>query len=760
MASNDAIQHAAMAYAKRGKAVFPCRLDKRPFTAHGLKDATSDPEQVEAFWEQYPGASIGLPTGPDSGLWVLDIDLPDGPATLATLEQENGPLPPTLEQQTGSGGRQLFWEWNGAEIRNSAGKLGPGVDVRGTGGYCIVPPSPHPSGNKYHWKNTVDPAPAPGWLVDLIISTPAPSPAAIPPRLSEKTTPYGSKALQDEAAKVALAQVKTRNQTLFNAALALGNLVAGGHVDQEEAQGVLLHAATRAGLTEREATKTIESGLAKGLQAPRGPEPCENSQIRKRCEPSAQGETGKSANFANSQEEDWKDVLSIPEWPTLDDAAMPGAIGEFVDLASRNSEADPAAILATLLVRFAAECGPESFFRVGDSKHYPRLNAVICGISSKGRKGTSYGPVRRLFKPLNDDVSTCQTSPGPLSTGEGLIFRVRDERKQWITDKKTGEGRWEVVDPGEPDKRLFVCDQELAAALQAMRRQGNTLSTIVRSLWDTGTCDPLTKSNPIRCSNAHVNIVAHITIAELRKLLAEIELLNGLANRFAWFLARRGDLVPFPEPMPRHELDPLRRLFMHNAEKARQQHEMTMTEDAKALWIATYPELSKDHGGMVGSILNRGEVQVLRLSMVYALAMGDNRISEQHIKSGLAVWDYCQASTTKIFMEKTVDELQCKILAALEQGPLDTTALHRAFHNHVRGDDLKAALKELTEGGKVVAREERKEGQRARVIFSLANLRTVRKARKDNASRLRNDCEVANYAQASEPAPAPDVEVF
>jgi len=754
---------AALAYANKGKAVFPCRLDKRPYTAHGLKDATSDPAQVQAFWDKYPGASIGLPTGPENGFFVLDVDLPDGPGTLARLEDKNSPLPETLQQKTGGGGDQYFFKWNGAEIRNSAGKLGPGLDVRGMGGYVIAPPSGHPSGGSYEWISKTEPAPAPSWLVDMIISKPAK--ATAPLNISDKTSPYGAKALQDEAAKVALAQEGQRNKTLFDAALAIGNLIGGGHIDQGEAESVLLHAGTRAGLEETPAIKTIASGLEKGMQNPRGPEP-EKSEIRKLRNSREDGNPDGSkvfAEFANSQgtisnDDEWNDLLLIPEWPEIDDQAMPGAIREFVELASRNSEADRAAILGSFFVGFSAQCGPSSFLQVGDTSHFPRINVVVCGASSKARKGTSYGPVSRLFRPMDNLWIPAQTSPGPLSTGEGLVYRVRDERKQEVTDKKTGQTKVEVVDPGVTDKRLLVVDQELAAALNSMKRQGNTLSTIIRSLWDSGNCDPLTKNNPIKCTDAHVCILCHITIAELIKLIDDVELLNGLANRKLWILARRGDPVPFPEPMPREELDPLRRYFQHNAEKARVGGEMTLTASAKELWASVYPELSRDHEGIVGSVLNRMEAQALRLSMVYALATGSNLIEEKHIQQSMAFLDYCKQSTIKIFTKKADDGLQGKIIEALKSGPLDRTGLHRAMNNHAKARDLKGAIKKLCEKGVIVAKEDAPNGK---VIFSLANLRKVRKPRNHKAPDIRANCEECEFPKPGpEQAPAPDVEVF
>lgn len=131
---------AALNYAARGWPVFPCKPGgKAPLTRRGHLDASTDPEQIAAWWTAHPDANIGVPTGERSGLLVLDVD---DPAGLDALEAERGELPATRTHSTGSGGMHYLYRYPaGAEIRNSAGKLARGLDVRGEGGYVVVPPS-------------------------------------------------------------------------------------------------------------------------------------------------------------------------------------------------------------------------------------------------------------------------------------------------------------------------------------------------------------------------------------------------------------------------------------------------------------------------------------------------------------------------------------------------------------------------------------------------------------------------------------------
>ena len=189
-ASPVAMGEAALAYAAAGFSVFPlhtpdaegrcsCRRDcgrdtgKHPRTRNGLTDATTDPDRIARWWNDWPEANVGVATGSGSGVWILDID-PDksGEATIAALEATYGELPPTWAVETGGGGLHLWWRHPGGPVPTSAGKLGQGLDVRGEVGYVVAPPSQHRSGARYAWCADWSPgrvplAPAPPWLLTL-----------------------------------------------------------------------------------------------------------------------------------------------------------------------------------------------------------------------------------------------------------------------------------------------------------------------------------------------------------------------------------------------------------------------------------------------------------------------------------------------------------------------------------------------------------------------------------------------------------------
>ena len=159
---------AALSYAKRGIPVFPCEArGKRPLTYSGFWDATTDARRIRSWWSRWPSANIGTPTGQRSSLLVLDIDSRSGgPESLATLVRQNGAVPATAKARTGSGGGHLFFKYPAREeVRNNAGLLGPGLDVRGEGGYVVVPPSR--AQGAYEWIDRTPPAEA-SWLLKLL----------------------------------------------------------------------------------------------------------------------------------------------------------------------------------------------------------------------------------------------------------------------------------------------------------------------------------------------------------------------------------------------------------------------------------------------------------------------------------------------------------------------------------------------------------------------------------------------------------------
>lgn len=150
IAQQNEILNAALTYASLGWPVFPVNPDKTPATAHGFKDATTDPEIIKR-WFINTSYNLAVRTGKTSGFIVIDVDGPEGEKSINDLQVLYGPLPSTVQQKTGGGGRHLLFEYPGPGIKNKV-NIAPGIDVRGDGGYIVIAPSRHSSGNLYQWE--------------------------------------------------------------------------------------------------------------------------------------------------------------------------------------------------------------------------------------------------------------------------------------------------------------------------------------------------------------------------------------------------------------------------------------------------------------------------------------------------------------------------------------------------------------------------------------------------------------------------------
>ncbi len=233
----------------------------------------------------------------------------------------------------------------------------------------------------------------------------------------------------------------------------------------------------------------------------------------------------------------------LPEsdsWPDpLDDAALLGLAGEIVRAIEPHSEGDPVALLVQLLAGIGCLIGRKVHFRAEADHHYSNLFLCMVGATSKGRKGTSWGQISRLLAMVDPDF-VGERVYGGLSSGEGLIWHVRDpilKREPVRENRRVVDYQDVEVDAGISDKRLLVLEPEFSSVLKVAARERNTISAIIRQAWDTGNLRTMTKNSPAKATNSHVAIIGHITRDELRQQIAEVDLANGLANRF--FVALR-----------------------------------------------------------------------------------------------------------------------------------------------------------------------------------------------------------------------------
>lgn len=152
-AESNPLLQAALDYAARGGAVFPCRPGgKEPLTEHGFHEATTDTQRIAAWWQRWPDANLALDCQA-SGLVVADVDGDQGAETWAALKQEHGFSDETVQATTPGGGMHYYFAAPpGLTIPSSVGKVGPGVDIRAAGGYVVAPPSRLETGRVWAWE--------------------------------------------------------------------------------------------------------------------------------------------------------------------------------------------------------------------------------------------------------------------------------------------------------------------------------------------------------------------------------------------------------------------------------------------------------------------------------------------------------------------------------------------------------------------------------------------------------------------------------
>jgi hypothetical protein len=290
----------ALAAAAAGWHVFPCAPgSKRPALRENWQDlATTDRGRIRDWWARRP-YNIGIACGP-SGLVVIDLDVErdgpgrgdgpregdgpgprpglDGPASgadaLQRLCRAHGQRYPagTYTVDTPSGGSHLYFTTPATPVRNSAGRLGPLIDIRADGGY-VVGDGSLIDGRRYVARGDFLPLalPLPAWIARLLLEEPA-LPGTSPPWPAldrGQGRAYALAAFREETRRVAEARVGTRNDTLNRAAFSLGQLVAAGLLPPLPVMTGLADAAAQAGLPADEARRTIRSGMAAGVRKPR-----------------------------------------------------------------------------------------------------------------------------------------------------------------------------------------------------------------------------------------------------------------------------------------------------------------------------------------------------------------------------------------------------------------------------------------------------------------------------------------------------------
>ncbi len=419
-----------------------------------------------------------------------------------------------------------------------------------------------------------------------------------------------------------------------------------------------------------------------------------------------------------TNDEDFEQT-EIKPFPVPSEKCFYGLAGDFVRMIEPHSEADSGALLVQFLTYLGNIIGRSAYYQVEADKHFTNLFCVLVGDTASGRKGTSFGRVKEIFK--GEDLEherDCIVSG--LASGEGLIYQIRDAQFVQKKNKESGELEEIQTDAGISDKRLLIVESEFAQVLRVQGREGNTLSAFLRNLWDTGTARNLTKNSPLRTTDAHVSIIGHITRTELLNCLNEVESANGYANRFLWFAVRRSKFLPFGAG----EIDEcnfvnFQRELTKRIKFAANVKRLIFTAEARNLFASKYQKLETSRFGFLAKVTQRASAYVCRLSCIFALLDGKDEIEREHLEAGLAVWQYAEDSARYIFGGRIGDQNADMILDALResQNGLTRTEIRDLFDRHISKGKLDLALQSLLENGLAKCAKEETKG-RAKEIWT------------------------------------------
>ncbi len=381
------------------------------------------------------------------------------------------------------------------------------------------------------------------------------------------------------------------------------------------------------------------------------------------------------------------------DWPReMAPEAFIGLPGDFVRLVEPHTEADPVALLGNFLVAAGVLFGREAWAIADGRRHYPVEFLLVAGQTGAGRKGTASARALPVMERVEEGFSRRVLSG--LSSGEGLVKGI-----------SPAEG--EIQLSGDV-RRYLALLPEFASLLTVMKREGNTMSAILREAWDGARLRVLTRKEPLDVDNVNLSVIAHVTPEELLNNLTATDRANGFANRFLILLVRRSKFLP--EGGREVNLNAIVTRLHEAAQAAKGRGLIERDAAARELWVDEYRRITQGRGGLRGALCGRAEAHVLRLSLLYALFDSSSTIRPEHLQAALAVWDYCERSIEHIFGGATGDADRERILAALSSGPLTVTELRRLFSNNRDGDWIKAKMGMLVRDGAVLPTF--KEGER------------------------------------------------
>ncbi len=414
--------------------------------------------------------------------------------------------------------------------------------------------------------------------------------------------------------------------------------------------------------------------------------------------------------------------------PQLNQGALYGVWGRVTRALTDHTEASQAAVLGCLLVLAGCFMNGMRYFKIAKDIHYPILFLKVIGKSAKGRKGFAKNLAVEFFKLIDPNVKKRMRTG--ITSGEGLVSMVSDvyEKKQ-----KKGPGV-DLVTRTEEEKIIVINESEGGRLFKVMERMGNTVSPVLRDLWDAQDVAVENKNSPIRSTRPLVSVFTNITIDELLKTMNAVEIANGYANRFLPALSQRTRIEPMGGEIDDNHLDVLAKevskMRLKSFEIAKTKPQFKFTEAAGKYWDSLYRHYAANElQGMLGSLTARTEPMIVRIAMIFAFYDGVEKIDEAHLIAANHVWKYAEDSWRFVYGDSLGDPIADELLKFLRSSKKERTktAIINHFDNNKTAEEINKAIKILFEARLIEIKEVQDNGPkkflyRARDLNQVTNL--------------------------------------
>jgi uncharacterized protein DUF3987 len=359
------------------------------------------------------------------------------------------------------------------------------------------------------------------------------------------------------------------------------------------------------------------------------------------------------------------------------------------------------------LTYFGNALGRKYYLRL-DQAHYPKLYVALVGTTASGRKGTADVQARRIIDAV--DPMWEQFRHNGLSTGEGMLQVLKENSDGLV-----------------PRPAVFT-EREFAAVLKRADRRGNTLNTYIRDAWDNEVLSNSIKSDPLRIDDHHISICAHITPAELKKLLSNDDVSNGFSNRFIWIHSQRTARRPGAKGFFASDFQSqiaalqgaVRALQDRFTSGGQQPIQVAFAPQADKLWkekLYLQLDIDSDQDTILTLMCSRQAQQVCRIALCFALADGEQTIRVKHLEAARAIarfcWDSVDFMVSRDWWGDTGNVhdpagMAPKVLQALqEQGAMPRTAISsQVFQRNRTAKELNTLRNLLIQGGQIKVKKE------------------------------------------------------